>query len=159
MRSATYLVVGLVAGTGLGSLINLDDLNFQQAAQDYTVGDAPYENLDETLTHPWPADLPVPVLDIDLQRDPRTGMNLSLTTEGFTYAPRDVNGTVTPGTGHGHLYINGVRHSRVYSDDLHLSKYEEPGEYTIHVYLTANDHRIWTVDGVPLYVEKTFQID
>ena len=159
MHGATYLAVGLVTGTGLGTLIGVNNLNFMQTTQEYTVGTAPYENLDETLTRVWPADLPVPVLDIELQGDPRSGMNLLTTTEGFTFTPREVNGAVTPGTGHGHLYINGVRHSRLYGNDLHLTGYDTPGEYTVHVYFTANDHRIWTVDGTPLYVEKTFQID
>ena len=158
MHSATYLVVGLIAGTGLGTLVDLGNLNIGQGTQEYAVGAGPYENLDETLTQVWPADLPVPTLDIDLQGDPRSGMNLLMTTEGFTFTPRDVNGAVTPGTGHGHLYINGTRHSRLYGNDLHLSGFD-PGEYTVHVYFTANDHRIWTVEGTPLYVEKTFQID
>lgn len=33
------------------------------------------------------------------------------------------------------------------------------GEVTIQVYRGGNDHKVWMIDGAPLFVEKSFVIE
>lgn len=155
MNGITLLVVGLVAGTALGTMIEPDLWGAGDTG--HSMGAAPYENLPDGRKNIWPDDLPTPTVDIDLQPDPASGHNLFLTTTNFDMTPEDVNTAVMPGTGHGHLFVNGENMGRLYADMRHLVGLPQ-GEVTIHVYMGGNDHKVWMVDGAPLFVEKTFVI-
>ena len=82
-----------------------------------------------------------------------SAQNLHIMTTGFVFAPEQVNGPVTPGTGHAHIYVNGTKIARAYSAWFHLG--DLPAGATIRVTLNANDHSHWAVDGTPLIEEIT----
>ena len=157
MNSLTTLVVGLAAGTWAGTMIEPGMFGSGDRGS-YQMGLAPYENLSDDRKNIWPDDLPIPTVDIDLQPDPASGHNLFLTTTNFEMAPEDVNQTLEPGTGHGHLFVNGENVGRMYGTMRHMINLPK-GEVTLHVYLGGNDHKVWMVDGAPLFVEKTFVIE
>ena len=77
------------------------------------------------------------------------GLNVAIDAEGWRWAPERVNGAHTPGEGHGHIYVDGVKVNRVYGPHYHLAGLE-PGERHIRVTLNANSHNGLTVDGQPL---------
>jgi len=157
VNSLTLLVVGIAAGTLVGTQIKPGMFGGSDHSG-HSMGLTPYENLSDDRKNIWPDDLPVPTVDIDLQVDPASGHNLFLTTTNFSMTPEDVNEPVAPGTGHGHLFINGENQGRLYANMRHLVGLPQ-GEVTIHVYMGGNDHKVWMVDGQPLFVEKTFVIE
>jgi hypothetical protein len=53
--------------------------------------------------------------------------------------------------GHAHIYVNGVKVSRVYSKWYYLSSaFLKPGENNVSVTLNANDHSEWAINGTSI---------
>lgn len=157
MRHLTFLIIGLAAGMWGGTQLDMGLLS-GGTAEAVVIGSAPYENLSDGRKNIWPSDLPAPRLTLDVQPDPASGHNLVVTTEGFRMTPEDVNKAVVPGTGHGHLFINGENIGRLYGNMLHLIDLPK-GEISVHMYLGGNDHKVWVANGEPVFVEKTFMIE
>ncbi len=158
MRNLTFLIVGLAAGTFAGTMLDSGVLSRNGGNGVHHMGMAPYAELSDERKNIWPSDLPTPTLALDLQPDPASGHNLFVAMDGFRMTPHDVNTAVEPGTGHGHLFVNGQNLGRLYTDMRHLIDLPK-GEATIHVYLGGNDHKVWVADGQPLFVEETFIIE
>ena len=89
--------------------------------------------------------LPGTTLKITATPDPVRGVNLHLTTTNFRFAPRSVDRHATLGEGHAHLFVDGEKVGRAYSDWVHLMV--APGSHTITVVLSANDHSTLAVGG------------
>lgn len=157
MRLLTFLIIGLAAGTWIGTQIEAG-LFTSERQESLAMGNAPYQDLSDDRKHVWPTYIPAPRVTMDLQPDPASGHNLFVTTEGFRMAPEEVNGPVTPAAGHGHLFVNGTNIGRLYGNALHLIDLPK-GEVTIHMYLSANDHKVWITNEEPLFIEKTFMIE
>ena len=83
-----------------------------------------------------PADLSV---GVEATLDAVSGVNLKITTTGFTFAPESASGEHVPGEGHAHVYVDGVKDNRVYGNYYHLSGLD-PGERSIRITLNANSH-------------------
>lgn len=156
MNGITLLFVGLAAGTAIGTLVEPD--MFSGAAQPAVIGSTPYENLSRDRKNFWPEDLAAPSLDLALIPDVNRGYNLVLNLTNFELTPAQMNGAVTPGTGHGHLFVNGENWGRIYGEMLHLIDLPK-GEVSLHVYMGGNDHKVWIVDGQPFFAEETFRIE
>jgi hypothetical protein len=71
--------------------------------------------------------------------DGKAGVNVSIVTEGFRFAPELVDQPHTPGAGHAHIYANGVKLGRVFASEYHIAELP-PGDHEIRVSLNANDH-------------------
>ena len=71
--------------------------------------------------------------------DAISGLNIRVTTTGFTFTPEDANGDDVSGEGHAHIYVDGVKITRLYGPDYHLTAVE-PGEREIRVSLNTNSH-------------------
>ncbi|WP_035985922.1 hypothetical protein [Leptolyngbya sp. KIOST-1] len=93
-----------------------------------------------------PAGQPVPTVTLMVHPDPVRGWNVEIQTTNFRFAPEAVNQANQPGAGHGHLYINGEYHSRVYGPWLHLPSLPS-GRHELTVSLNANDHAALTHNG------------
>ena len=78
--------------------------------------------------------------------DQISGANVQILTEGFTWAPENANGAHVEGEGHAHIYVDGVKISRVYTPWHHLGNLT-PGEHEIRVTLKANSHQEYTIGG------------
>ena len=78
--------------------------------------------------------------------DQISGANVQILTEGFTFAPGNVNGAHVEGEGHAHIYVDDVKISRVYTPWYHLGSLT-PGEHEIRVTLNANSHQEYTIGG------------
>jgi hypothetical protein len=87
--------------------------------------------------------------------DARMGVNVTVETTGFRWAPEHASGAAVDGAGHAHLYVDGEKVGRLYGPDVHLPL--DPGEHEIRVTLNGNDHADLEVDGVP--VEATTTVD
>lgn len=92
---------------------------------------------------------PEPKVKINLGPDKKSGVNIKVDFENFILTPQNVSEEDRPNEGHMHLYVNGFKVARVYSDWFHIDdSYLDVGENDITVTLNANDHSVWTkADG------------
>ncbi|MCY4273458.1 MAG: hypothetical protein OXF00_12535 [bacterium] len=89
---------------------------------------------------------PVPTIEIATHLDPMSGVNLEVTTTGFTLAPERASTDPVDGEGHMHIYLDGVKLRRLYGHWAHLD-ITEPGDHEIRVELSANNHAVLAVNG------------
>ncbi|MBP7741418.1 MAG: peptidoglycan-binding protein [Candidatus Pacebacteria bacterium] len=83
----------------------------------------------------------VPSVSIVLHEDAMGGWNLEVRPTNFIFAPEHVNGAVVANEGHTHVYINGVKITRLYGPWMYLAPtLFKKGENTVRVTLNANDH-------------------
>lgn len=85
-------------------------------------------------------------LVVHAMEDIMAGYNLKIITTGFRFTPENVNGENVAGQGHAHLYIDGVKFTRLYSNWYHL-KPLPAGDHEIKVLLSNNDHSNMTFDN------------
>jgi hypothetical protein len=99
--------------------------------------------------------LPVPEISINVEEDKKSGYNLFLTTQNFTFNPDNASSEHVDGEGHAHLYINGEKITRLYSKAYYLGDFEK-GSYTIVVELSSNDHSTLSKNGNP--IQASFEL-
>lgn len=99
------------------------------------------------------ADAPAPVasetpvnIAITAEPDAHSGVDVQIVTEGFRFAPELVDQAHTPGAGHAHIYVDGVKLGRVFENAYHIEQLA-PGEHDIRVSLNTNDHSEITFNG------------
>ncbi len=101
-----------------------------------------------------PADLSVAV---EATLDAVSGVNLKITTTGFTFAPEHASGEHMTGEGHAHVYVDGVKDNRVYGNYYHLSGLD-PGERSIRITLNANSHEQYAKGEHPVEATTTIVV-
>ncbi len=85
-------------------------------------------------------------VEVEAAVDAVSGVNVQIIPSGFTFAPEKVNQEHADGEGHAHIYVDGVKLSRVYTPWLHIDGLE-PGVREIRVTLNANSHSDYTWNG------------
>ena len=108
-----------------------------------------------------PAGQPVPTVSLVIHPDSRRGWNLEMQVTNFTFAPEHVNqadGVSTSSTleGHAHLYIDGVKITRIYGNWYYLESLS-PGMHQISVSLNTNSHATLMYNGQP--IQATVMLD
>jgi len=91
------------------------------------------------------SEAPVSV-SITAEPDAHGGVDVQIATEGFQFAPDSVDQPHTPGAGHAHIYVDGVKLGRVFESDYHIDPLS-PGQHEIKVSLNTNDHSELVYDG------------
>lgn len=81
--------------------------------------------------------------------DPMKGWNLQLKTRAFRWAPERVSSKHRSGEGHAHLYIDGVKVTRLYGPWFYLGALAA-GRHEVKVTLNGNDHGDYVRGGKPL---------
>ena len=107
-----------------------------QQADDHHGAEAPSPVASET---------PVGVT-ITAEPDAHGGVEVQIVTDGFRFEPELVDQAHTPGAGHAHIYVDGVKLGRVFDNEYHIERVS-PGEHEIRVSLNSNDHREITFNG------------
>lgn len=92
---------------------------------------------------------PQPSVDLIIHPDAIRGWNLEIQTQHFEFAPSRVNQSNTQTEGHAHLYVDGVKVSRLYGNWYYLESLP-PGQHEITVSLNSNTHNTLTVQGQPI---------
>lgn len=90
-----------------------------------------------------------PRVEVSVHQDAVSGWNLKLETSNFRFTPENVNSANVLAQGHAHLYINGKKLARVYSEWFHVAKLS-PGRHSLRITLHANQHEHYTVHGNPV---------
>ena len=94
-------------------------------------------------------------VEVEAFPDSVSGVNVHLIPTGFAFDAGGVNGEHVDGEGHAHVYVNGVKITRVYTPWVYLGDLE-PGDHEIRVTLNANHHPEYTWNG--RVVEATTRI-
>lgn len=97
-----------------------------------------------------------PTVQLNAVEDSIGGWNIELVTTNFTFTPELVNTDAIIGEGHAHLYVDGTKVARVYTNWFHLAELT-PGNHTIRVELNANDHAPYVLNGAP--IESIIQVE
>ena len=82
------------------------------------------------------------------------GVHVKIDTEGWRWAPGEVNSANRDGTGHAHIYADGVKLSRVYGPYHYLPSLES-GSHELRVSLNDNGHNELTWQGRALEATTT----
>ena len=94
-----------------------------------------------------PKGQPIPMVKLIVAPDPKEGWNLEIKTTNFKVVPyRKNTSAMNISEGHVHLYINGKKVTRIYSNDYHLKSLPK-GNNKITVSLNTNNHNDITVNG------------
>lgn len=126
----------LFCGTVVSHLIGFNDRPLQA-----------HEQEDHHKMVNIPPDQPTPQVDLIVHSDARQGWNLELNLKNFKFTPEKVNqASHSYQEGHAHLYVNGKKITRIYSNWYHLPELQ-PGQNQISVTLTGNGHEMLMVEG------------
>lgn len=120
-----------------------------------------HDKMDHAMSHDKPLDLAAssaPTLDINVTKDPMAGYNLQVIVDGFEFAPQSASLAHVEGEGHAHVYANGVKLARLYSEWMHLDALPK-GDVVIEVSLNTNDHRPLAVDGDLIMAKTTITVE
>lgn len=116
----------------------------------HVFGDDPLHSDSKTME----SETPVSVA-ITAEPDAQGGVDVQIATEGFQFAPDSVDQPHTPGAGHAHIYVDGVKLGRVFEADYHIDPLS-PGQREIRVSLNTNDHSDLVYGGAK--VESTVTV-
>lgn len=142
MRSLILFLIGLTFGTGFGYMAgapSTDHASHSDTAHDHNTSIA------------WTG--PAPDIALQIINDTGDAQNLLIDAQGFAFTPETVNEAAMQGTGHAHIYIDGIKTARAYGPWMYLEN--APSGSVIRVTFNANDHSAWTIDNEPIIAEIT----
>lgn len=85
------------------------------------------------------------------------GYRVVLSAPGLTLTSEGVDGPHSPGAGHGHLYLDGLKLQRIYAPEASIGALP-PGRYELSVSLNTHDHRPYLVDGAPALARTLLEV-
>jgi len=158
-KTLIFLVIGLFFGAGLGFLTAASS-GAQLTAHDHGAHNHGTGEHEGHSGHGQmiEAEVPVPTLVLHILPDGVQSRNLHIMTQNFTFSPTGVNGGHVPGHGHAHIYVNGVKQPRAYSEYVHLDALPS-GTHEIRVTLNANTHGYLAVGGAPIEATTSVTIE
>lgn len=144
--AAACAILGLgAAGTTTAALAH--------GTESHTDGPAPMTHSDA----PRKAPAKMALVALAVTPDPMKGHNLVLRTRAFRFAPERASTAHRAGEGHAHLYVDGVKRTRLYGPAYYLGDLT-PGRHVVRVTLNANDHRDFWRGGKPLAREVVVEV-
>jgi hypothetical protein len=87
-----------------------------------------------------------PTIQLKIEPDMMDGWNLQIQTQNFKFTPENVGKHSMDAEGHAHLYINGQKIARIYSNWYHLEGLPS-GKHIIRITLNTNHHGTFTWNG------------
>ncbi len=101
---------------------------------------------------------PAPRISLSAEPSEGGGWRIRVEAEDFAFRKDLVDGPHVPGTGHGHLYVGGVKVGRLYAPEAEIGPLP-PGRHVVRVTLNTNDHRAYVVDGAPVTAELSLEAE
>jgi hypothetical protein len=102
-----------------------------------------------------------PQATLVIQKDPTGGFNVQVKTTNFLWRPEMASMQHVPGEGHAHVYLDGRKIMRIYNEWFHLNTYQfstRSGEQLLSIEFVGNDHAPYTIQGLPVGVEKIVDV-
>jgi hypothetical protein len=157
MQKFILVAVGVFIGGVVGLFISQAFVAPEQNVVMSTEMDGHSHADGHTHDHSAPAVVnvsPAPSIVLDAILDSKSGYNLRLITENFTFTPEVVGGESVQGQGHAHVYVNGNKIARVYGEWIHIPAEElKAGENIISATLNADNHSEWQVANESVQAE------
>jgi copper(I)-binding protein len=86
------------------------------------------------------------------------GWRVLIDADDFTFS-KDLMGLYhVPGTGHGHIYVGGMKLGRLFAPEYDIGPLPQ-GTHEIRVTLNTNDHRAYVVDKTPVTATAIITVD
>ena len=104
-----------------------------------------------------PAVEPYPSVSLRILDDPAGGWLLHTVPRNFRLAPENVSTDHVDGEGNMHLYIDGVKVTRLYGE-WHQMPPLAAGVHEIRVELSSNDHSAMSIDGTIVDDSATLEV-
>ena len=108
--------------------------------------------------HPVPQSEPQPSLLISVTQESESDWHLTAKIDKFKLSKELADGEHVPGTGHGHIYLNGLKLGRLYQERFTIGSLPK-GTHTVRVTLNTNDHRAVVVEGKPVAAVATITVE
>ena len=156
MRALSLLVIGGIFGAMVGFLIAAGygiTLDGHDHATDHHDTDIQHAAIHSQMIDLSDMANP-PSVKLMVMKDSVSGWNLHLQTDHFSFAADQSGAAHKAGYGHAHLYVDGVKISRLYGEWAHLGDLT-PGEHVIRVTLNANSHEALAVGDMMIAAEAT----
>lgn len=157
MHESSALLVAIVSVLMVGSVIwYLTPKSMESLGQEdhlHTPG-TPQDHAHDT--YEWDG-VGTPVLRLSIDEDQMSGYNLSFRASNFLFTPESVNQDHIKATGHAHLYVDGVKITRLYGEHYYMDNLSK-GQHQIKVVLNTNNHLTYTIDGKPLETVRTILV-
>jgi hypothetical protein len=102
-----------------------------------------------------------PKASLELQKDPTGGFNVHVVTSNFVWRPEQASKQHVFGEGHAHVYLDGRKIMRIYSEWFHLNTYQfstRAGEQLLSIEFVGNDHAPYTIQGNPIGSEQIINV-
>jgi hypothetical protein len=93
-----------------------------------------------------PKGQPVPKVTLTITPDAMKGWNMQVKTENFSFAPERASQDSKTTEGHAHLFLNGKKIARIYSNWGHIPSLPK-GKNELRITLNTNMHEDLTVAG------------
>lgn len=154
MEAGHIMLMGLSDAPAAGTLIPMV-LEFERAGSVATKALVQSAGMSHGMRFDVPASEVAPQVDISVTPE-GDGWTVAVAAQNFTFAKDLVDQPHQPGTGHGHLYIQGIKISRLFGETARIGALPA-GSHMVRVTLNTNDHRTYHVDGAP--IEATARID
>lgn len=129
----------LIAGAN-NVTFDAHDHNLDHAGSLASHNDTDIQFKAHTTSIELPENALIPTIKAELKTDPFSGFNLHLLTNNFTFAPEASGLKHKDGMGHAHVYVDGQKFARLYSDWHHIDEIPK-GAKQILITLNSNDHR------------------
>lgn len=100
---------------------------------------------------------PLPTVEVDAVIDATSGVDVRVTTTGFSINPSRTPTDPVDGEGHFILYVDGEGRRRVYENTFHI-EISAPGDHEIRIVLAGNDRAPLTVEGEPIEAVTTVTV-
>lgn len=88
----------------------------------------------------------IPSIEVKAYPDNIQGWNLEIKTVNFEFTPENLDQDSNPNQGHAHLYVNGEKMTRIYSNWYYISELPQ-GENQIKVTLNTDNHESLVYNG------------
>ena len=99
----------------------------------------------------------VPQVEVDAEKT-SAGWRIRVKTENFEFSdPAEGMSEAEFGTGHGHLYLSGLKIVRVYGNEVEIGELP-PGKHEIRVILVTDDHRAFGTGGALVSAATTIEV-
>ena len=106
-----------------------------------------------------PANELQPSLAMSVTQDSDTGgWEVNVETKNFRFTKELADGDHVAGTGHGHIYINGVKLGRLYGNTASIGALPK-GNHVVRATLNTNNHQTYMVAGKRVTATATITVD
>lgn len=127
----------------------------QQSLKYASAEQAPHEHVHEKVE--IPQGQPIPQVELTTYPDEVKGWNLEIKLTNFVLTPENVNQANELNEGHAHLFVNGEKITRIYSNWYYLQKLPQ-GKNSVKVVLNTNDHGELSYQGQAIADTKIIEV-